>query len=67
VCLQVTLKAGSFMICSEVLRSSRKTQYYELVTKIDVNMLVAASIIEISHAPEIMVWVEVTQILMWLG
>jgi hypothetical protein len=49
-----------------VLRTSKKTQYYELVTKIYVNMLVA-SIIEIRHSSEIMVWVEVTQIWMLLG
>jgi hypothetical protein len=63
--LQVTLKAGSFVI-SKVFGSSRKTQYCELITKIYVNMFVA-SIIDISHASDIMVWVEVTQIWMWLG
>ena len=47
------------MIGSEVLKSSRKTQYCELVTKTDVNMLVA-SIFDISRASEIMVWVEVS-------
>jgi hypothetical protein len=41
-------------------------EFKELVTKIDVNVLMA-SVFEISHASEIMVWVEVTQILMWLG
>jgi len=59
-------QAGSFMICSKVIMRSRNTQYSELVTKIDVIMLMA-SIIEICHASEIMVWVEVSQIWMWLG
>jgi len=66
VCLQVTLKAGGVMICTKVIMRSRNTQYCELVTEIDVNMFVA-SIIEISYASEIMVWVEVSQIWMWLG
>ena len=38
----------------------------QTLTKIEVNMLVA-SVFEISRASEIIVWVEVSQIWMWLG
>jgi hypothetical protein len=68
--LQVTLKAASFLICPLMMMSSRKNQYcevsYQCSYKINVCILVA-SILYICHTSDIIVWVEVNEIGMWLG